>query len=76
MRYFYLSLFVSTFFPGMRPEIPGRKRSATAQFINGLDKQDVDAVFRGIVTYKKTPYKVTENATKLKDEGRAVGTLP
>ena len=36
------------------------------EFINILYNQDVDAVFRGIVTYKKTPYKVTENATKVR----------
>ena len=58
-------------FPGMRPrKFPGEKtyRIQRPEFINGLDKQDVDAVFRGIVTYKKTPYKVTENATKLKKD--------
>ena len=54
-------------FPGMRPrKFPGEKtyRIQRVEFINGLDQQDVDAVFRGIVTYKKTPYEVTEDATK------------
>ena len=54
-------------FPGMRPrKFPGEKtyRIKRPEFINGLDRQDVNAVFRGIVTYKKTPYEVTEDATK------------
>ena len=58
-------------FPGMRPrKFPGEKtyRIQRPEFINGLDKQDVDAVFRGIVTYKKTPYKVTEDATKVEKD--------
>ena len=56
-------------FPGMRPKkFPGEKtyRIQRPEFINILYNQDVDAVFRGIVTYKKTPYKVTENATKVR----------
>ena len=58
-------------FPGMRPrKFPGEKtyRIQRSEFINGLDKQDVDAVFRGIVTYKKTPYKVTENTAKMEKD--------
>ena len=58
-------------FPGMRPKkFPGEKtyRIQRPEFINILYNQDVDAVFRGIFTYKKTPYKVTENATKLKKD--------
>ena len=58
-------------FPGMRPrKFPGEKtyRIQRPEFINGLDKQDVDAVFRGIVTYKETPYKVTEDATRVEKD--------
>ena len=60
-------------FPGMRPrKFPGEKtyRIQRPEFINGLDKQDVDAVFRGMVTYKKTPYKVTEDAAKATQDSK------
>ena len=55
-------------FPGMRPrKFPGEKtyRIQRSEFINGLDRQDVAAVFRSIITYKKTPYEVTEDATRV-----------
>ncbi|MGY8642206.1 MAG: DUF1588 domain-containing protein [Verrucomicrobiales bacterium] len=59
-------------FPGMRKrKFPGEKtyRIQRPEFINSLDKQDVDAVFRGIVTYKKTPDEVTEDTAKvMKDD--------
>lgn len=62
-------------FPGMRPrKFPGEKtyRIQRSEFIGGLDKQDVDAVFRSIVTHKKTAYEVTEDTTKtLKDSSGA-----
>ena len=55
-------------FPGMRKrKFPGEKtyRIQRSEFLNGMDKQDVGAVFRSIVTYKKTPYEVTEDSTKV-----------
>lgn len=55
-------------FPGIRKrKFPGEKtyRIGRPQFINGLDEQDVDAIFRSIVTYKKTPYKVSEDMSKV-----------
>ncbi len=58
-------------FPGMRKrKFPGEKtyRIQRSEFINGMDKQDVDAVFRSIVTYKKTPYVVTEDSAKVKKD--------
>lgn len=66
-------------FPGMRPrKFPGEKtyRIQRAEFLNGLDKQDVDAVFRGIVTYKKTPYEVTEDATKEEKDDKGESWTP
>ena len=46
-------------------KFPGEKPIAYngPEFINGLDKQDVDAVFRSIVTYWKEPYKFTVDET-------------
>ena len=64
-------LRVDIAYPGMRPrKLPGEKtyRIQRSEFLNGLDKQDVDAVFRGIVTYKKTPYEVTEDETKVEKD--------
>ena len=65
-------------FPGMRPrKFPGEKtyRIQRPEFLGGLDKQDVDAVFRSLVTYKTTPYEVTEDATKtLKDNAGSTWT--
>ena len=59
-------------FPGMRKrKFPGEKtyRIQRSEFINGMDKQDVDAVFRSIVTYKNTPYEVIEDTAKvMKDD--------
>ena len=59
-------------FPGMRKRMfPGEKtyRIQRSEFISGLDKQDVEAVFRSIVTHKKTPYEVTEDPGKeMKDD--------
>ena len=50
-------------FPGMRKRMfPGEKtyRIQRSEFLNSQDKQDVEAVFRSMVTYKKTPDKITE----------------
>ena len=59
-------------FPGMRKrKFPGEKtyRIQRSEFLSGMDKQDVDAVFRSIVTYKKTAYEVTEDPAKvIKDD--------
>lgn len=59
-------------FPGMRKrKFPGEKtyRIQRPEFINSMDKQDVEAAFRSIVTYKKTPFEVTEDTTKvIKDD--------
>jgi mono/diheme cytochrome c family protein len=59
-------------FPGMRKrKFPGEKtyRIQRSEFLNGMDKQDVDAVFRSIVTYEKPPYEVTEDsAMVMKDD--------
>lgn len=59
-------------FPGMRKrKFPGEKtyRIQRSEFLNGLDKQDVDAVFRSIVTYKQSPYEVTgDPAKEMKDD--------
>ena len=66
-------------FPGMRPrKFPGEKtyRIQRAEFLNGLDKQDVDAVFRGIVTYKKTPYEVTEDETHEEKDDKGEPWIP
>lgn len=55
-------------FPGMRKrKFPGEKtyRIVRPEFFNNLDKQDADAIFRSIVTYKKSPYEVTEDTTKV-----------
>ncbi len=55
-------------FPGMRErKFPGEKtyRIGRPEFIGNLDSQDVDAIFRSIVVYKKTPYEVTEDETKV-----------
>ena len=60
-------------FPGMRPrKFPGEKtyRIQRSEFLNGLDKQDVDAVFRGIVNHKKTPYEVAEDASKAEKDAK------
>ena len=54
-------------FPGMRTrKFPGEKtyRIQRPEFINGLDKQDVGAVFRSMMTYWKEPYKFTVDETK------------
>ncbi|MEM7009906.1 MAG: DUF1592 domain-containing protein, partial [Verrucomicrobiota bacterium] len=66
-------------FPGMRPrKFPGEKtyRIQRPEFINGLDKQDVDAVFRGIVTYKKTPFEVTEDTAKATEDSKGEPWAP
>ncbi|MDB4537928.1 DUF1588 domain-containing protein, partial [Akkermansiaceae bacterium] len=59
-------------FPGVRKrKFPGEKtyRIQRSEFLNGMDQQDVDAVFRSMVTYKKTPYELTEDSTKvIKDD--------
>lgn len=59
-------------FPGMRKRMfPGEKtyRIQRPEFLNGMDEQDVAAVFRSIVTYKRTPYEVTEDTAKvMKDD--------
>ncbi len=50
-------------FPGMRKRMfPGEKtyRIQRSEFLNSQDKQDVEAVFRSMATYKKTPDKITE----------------
>ena len=50
-------------FPGMRKRMfPGEKtyRIQRSEFLNSQDKQDVEAVFRSMVTYKKTPDKITD----------------
>ena len=55
-------------YPGMRPrKFPGEKtyRIQRPEFINGLDKQDADAVFRSMMTYKKTPITFTEDKAKI-----------
>jgi len=54
-------------FPGMRKrKFPGEKtyRILRSEFLNGLVKEDVDAIFRSIITYKQTPDEVTEDTTK------------
>ena len=59
---------VDVLFPGMRPrKFPGEKtyRIQRAEFLNGMDKQDVDAVFRSMVTHKKPPHEVTEDVTRV-----------
>jgi mono/diheme cytochrome c family protein len=66
-------------FPGMRPrKFPGEKtyRIQRPEFINGLDKQDVDAVFRGIVTYKKTPFEVAEDTGKTTQDSKGEPWTP
>ncbi|MDF1849632.1 MAG: DUF1588 domain-containing protein [Verrucomicrobiales bacterium] len=59
-------------FPGIRKrKFPGEKtyRIQNPEFLNRLDKQDTDAIFRSIVTYKSAPYEVTENTAKeIRDE--------
>ena len=59
-------------FPGMRKrKFPGEKtyRIQRSEFLNSQDKQDVEAVFRSMATYKKTPDKVTEDPSKeMKDD--------
>ena len=59
-------------FPGMRKrKFPGEKtyRIQRSEFLNSQDKQDVEAVFRSMATYKKTPDKVTEDTSKeMKDD--------
>ena len=66
-------------FPGMRKRMfPGEKtyRIGRPQFLNGLDSEDVDAIFRSILTYKKTPYKVTEDATKVQKDDKGSPWMP
>lgn len=59
-------------FPGMRKrKFPGEKtyRIQRSEFLNSQDKQDVEAVFRSMATYKKTPDKVTEDTSReMKDD--------
>ena len=53
-------------FPGMPQKAHRIQRSG---FLNRQDKQDVEEVLRGIVTYKKTPDKVTEDTSReMKDD--------
>ena len=55
-------------FPGMRSrKFPGEKtyRIQRSQFFRGLDKQDANAIFTSILKYKKTPYEVSEDTTKV-----------
>jgi len=55
-------------YPGMRPrKFPGEKtyRIQRPEFINGLDRQDAEAVFRSMMTYKKTPNEFSEDMTKV-----------
>ena len=59
-------------FPGIRKrKFPGQNtyRIQNPEFLNSQDKQDLDAVFRSIVTYKNTPYEVSEDKAKeIKDD--------
>ena len=58
-------------FPGMRTrKFPGEKtyRISRPEFLNGLVREDVDAAFRSILTYKETPYQVTEDAGKTEED--------
>lgn len=59
-------------FPGMRKrKFPGEKtyRIQRSEFINSMDKQDVDAVFRSMVTYRKSSIEVTEDSAEvMKDD--------
>lgn len=66
-------------FPGMRTRMfPGEKtyRIQRPEFLDGLDRQDVDAVFRSIVTYKKTPYEVTEDTDKVMEDDKGSPWAP
>jgi len=66
-------------FPGMRKrKFPGEKtyRIQRSEFLNGMDKQDVDAVFRCLVAYKKTPYEVTEDTAKVMEDEKGEPWAP
>ena len=60
-------------FPGMRTrKFPGEKtyRILRSEFLNGLDQQDAEAVFRSMVRYKDTPWEVTEDASKVLEDAK------
>ena len=60
-------------FPGMRKRMfPGEKtyRIQRPEFLNNVDKQDADAIFRSIVIYQKTPPDVTEDTAKVMKDAK------
>ena len=66
-------------FPGMRTrKFPGEKtyRIQRPEFINGLDKQDIGAVFRSMMTYWKEPYKFTVDETKAVKDSKGEAWAP
>lgn len=70
---------VNISFPGMRKrKFPGEKtyRIQRSEFLNSQDKEDVEAVFRSMVTYKKTPYKVAEDQAKERKDDKGEPWTP
>lgn len=66
-------------FPGMRKRMfPGEKtyRIQRSEFLGSQDKQDVDAIFRSIVTYQETSVKVTEDSTKVEKDAKGAPWAP
>ena len=60
-------------FPGMRKRMfPGERtyRIQRSEFLGNIDKQDADAIFRGIIAYKKAPYEVAEDTTKVSKDAK------
>jgi len=70
---------VNISFPGMRKrKFPGEKtyRIQRSEFLNSQDKEDVEAVFRSMVTYKKTPYEVAEDQAKERKDDKGEPWTP
>lgn len=66
-------------FPGMRKRMfPGEKtyRIQRSEFLENIDEQDADAIFQGIVDYKKTPDEVTEDPTKVMKDANGAPWSP
>lgn len=70
---------VNISFPGMRKrKFPGEKtyRVQRSEFLNSQNKEDVEAVFRSMVTYKKTPYEVAEDQAKERKDDKGEPWTP
>jgi hypothetical protein len=66
-------------FPGMRNRMfPGQRtyRNRGAEHLKSFDKEDITAVYRSIVTYKKTAYEVTEDTSKVMKDAKGAPWSP